>query len=199
MNIVFDIGNVLIAWEPERAFARHFPDPAAARAYLAEIDFFTWNVELDRGRSFLEGLAAAEAAHPGRTTPLEGYLAGFPQTIRQPIAGTWALLDQLQAQGLPLFAITNFAAETWPHALDLHPRLGSVFRDVVVSGHERLVKPDPAIYQLLLSRNGLAAEDCFFIDDNAANVAGARAIGMAAHHFTTPAALEDDLLRRGLL
>ncbi len=199
MNIVFDIGDVLIAWQPERAFARHFPDEAAARAWLRSIDFFAWNYEFDRGRSFLEALAAAEAAHPGRTGPLEGYLAGFPETIRAPIAGTWALVDRLQARGLPLYAITNFAAETWPKALALHPRLGTVFRDVVVSGHERLVKPHAAIFELFLSRNRLAAEDCLFIDDNPANVEGARAVGMAAHHFTTPAALAAELERRGLI
>ena len=199
MNIVFDIGNVLIEWHPERAFARHFSDPAATRAWLEEIDFLAWNYEFDRGRSFLEGLAAAEATHPGRTGPLTGYLAGFAQTIRNPIAGSWALIDGLQTAGRPLYAITNFAAETWPHALDVHPRLGSAFRDVVVSGQERMVKPQPEIYRLLLARNGLAAESCLFIDDNADNVAGARAIGMAAHHFTSPAALEDDLARRGLL
>jgi 2-haloacid dehalogenase len=199
MNIVFDIGNVLVAWEPERAFARHYADAAEARAYLDSIDFFGWNYEFDRGRSFLEGLAAAEAAHPGRTGPLAGYLSGFPDTIRTPIAGTWDLLDRLQAQGRPLYAITNFAAETWPQALSLHPRLGTVFRDVVVSSHVRLLKPQAEIYRLLLARNALVAEACLFIDDNADNVEGARAVGMEAHHFTTVEALADELARRGLL
>jgi len=199
MNIVFDIGNVLIAWHPERALSRHFPDPAEARAYLDSIDFHNWNYTFDGGRSFLEGLAAAEAAYPGRTGPLATYLAGFPDTIRTPIAGTWDLLERLQARGRPLFAITNFAAETWPLALQVHPRLGTVFRDVVVSGRERMLKPRPEIYELLLARNALVAEECLFIDDNPGNVEGARAVGMAAHHFTSPAALEADLARRGLL
>lgn len=199
MNIVFDIGNVLIAWRPERAFAAHFPDEDAARAWLDSIDFFAWNYEFDRGRSFLEGLAAAEAAHPGRVAPLAAYLRGFPETIRNPIAGTWDILDRLQARDRPLYAITNFGAETWPQALALHPRLGTVFRDTVVSSHVRLLKPQAEIYRLLLSRNGLVAEECLFIDDNAANVEGARAVGMAAHHFTTPEALEAELIRLGLL
>lgn len=199
MNIVFDIGNVLIAWRPERAFAAHFPDEDEARAWLDSIDFFAWNYEFDRGRSFLEGLAAAEAAHPGRVAPLAAYLRGFPETIRNPIAGTWDILDRLQARDRPLYAITNFGAETWPQALALHPRLGTVFRDTVVSSHVRLLKPQAEIYRLLLSRNGLVAEECLFIDDNAANVEGARAVGMAAHHFTTPEALEAELIRLGLL
>ncbi len=199
MNIVFDIGDVLIAWKPERAFAAHFPSEPEARAWLESIDFYNWNYAFDGGRSFLEGLAAAEAAHPGRTAPLAAYLAGFPETIRQPIAGTWALLDRLQARGRPLYAITNFAAETWPLALNVHPRLGTVFRDVVVSGREGMLKPEARIYQLLLTRNGLSAADCLFIDDNPANVDGARAVGMAAHHFTSPRALEAELLDRGLL
>lgn len=199
MNIVFDIGNVLIAWKPERAFASHFPDDAAARVWMEAIGFDDWNYEFDRGRGFLEGLAAAEAAHPGRAGPLSAYLSGFPDTIRSPIAGTWDILDRLQAQNRPLYSITNFSAETWPMALQVHPRLGTVFRDVVVSGRERLVKPQPEIYELLLHRNALVAEECLFIDDRPANVEAARRIGMAGHHFTTPEVLEDDLLRRGLL
>jgi 2-haloacid dehalogenase len=199
MNIVFDIGDVLIAWRPERAFAGHFPDEATARAWLDSIDFFDWNYAFDGGRGFREGLAAAEAAHPGRTGPLAAYLAGFPDAIRAPIAGTWEVLDRLQGRGYPLYAITNFAAETWPLALGVHPRLGTVFRDIVVSGHERLLKPQPQIYERLLTRNGLAAGDCLFIDDNPKNVEGARAVGMQAHHFTSPADLEAELSRRGLL
>jgi 2-haloacid dehalogenase len=199
MNIVFDIGDVLIAWQPERAFAGYFRDADAARAWLDSIDFFDWNYAFDGGRSFVEGLAAAEAAHPGRSGPLAGYLAGFPETIRTPISGSWDLLDRLQARGRPLYAVTNFAAETWPLALRVHPRLGTVFRDVVVSGRERLLKPRPEIFELLLKRNALVAEECLFIDDNPANVEGARAVGMAAHRFTSPEALEAELARRGLV
>lgn len=199
MNLVFDVGNVLIRWRPEQAVAHHFPDPAQALAYLDSVGFYDWNTRQDGGRGFAEGFAALEAAHPGRAAPLADYPARFGDTIREPIAGSWALIDRLAARGHRLFAITNFAAYTWPVALTLHPRLGTAFADTVVSGIEGLLKPEAAIYRLLLERNALDPATCLFIDDSAANVAGARAVGMAAHHFTTPGGLEADLRRHGLV
>lgn len=199
INVVFDIGNVLIRWRPELAVSQSFPDRTEALTYLKSVGFSDWNVLQDGGRSFAEGYAALEAAHPGRASPLSDYPARFADTIREPIVGTWALLDRLKAHGHRLFAITNFSAYTWPTALRLYPRLGVEFEDVVVSGRERLLKPTREIYELFLTRNDLPAEDCLFIDDSAANVAGARAVGMAAHHFTDPALLEVDLRARGLL
>jgi 2-haloacid dehalogenase len=199
MNIVFDIGNVLIRWRPERAVAHVFPDPEAAQAYFARVGFFEWNYVQDGGRPFAEGLAALEAAHPGHSAPLADYPARFAETIREPIAGSWALLDAVRTAGHRVFAITNFARETWPVALRVHPRLANAFEDVVVSGLEGLLKPEAAIYQLLCERNGLAAAECLFIDDSPANVEGARRVGMAAHHFTTPEALARSLAAEGVL
>lgn len=199
MNVVFDVGNVLIRWQPERALTDHFPDPAAALAYLDRVGFPAWNVVNDGGRPFAEGLAALEAAHPGLSAPLANYVERFADTIREPIAGTWLLIDRLRAGGHRLFAITNFAVETWAVAPSVHPRLATEFEDVVVSGHEKLLKPDAAIYTRLLSRNGLQAAECLFIDDSLKNVEGARAVGMAAHHFLSPEGLEADLAARGLI
>lgn len=199
MHVVFDVGNVLIRWRPERAVAHAYPQADAALAYLASVEFYAWNLAQDGGRGFAEGLAVLEAAHPGKSAPLAEYATRFAETIREPITGTWDLLDRLGARGHRLFGITNFAAYTWPVALDLHPRLSTAFEDMVVSGHEGLLKPDAAIYRLLCVRNGLTPEDCLFIDDSAANVAGAQAVGMAAHRFTTPEGLEADLVARGLL
>lgn len=199
MNLVFDVGNVLIRWAPERAVAHVFPDPAEGLAWMQSVGFFAWNVVQDGGRGFAEGLAVIEAEHPGAASVLAAYPQRFGLTIEEAIEGTWALVERLRARGHRLLAITNFAAYTWPVALDLHPRLASSFEDVVVSGHEKLLKPGAAIYELLCARNGLRAGDCLFIDDSAANVEGARAVGMAAHHFTTPEALEQDLAARGLI
>ncbi|WP_323037590.1 HAD family phosphatase [Pararhodobacter sp.] len=199
MNIVFDIGNVLIRWRPEKAVAAEYPDPAAGMAYLHAVGFFDWNLQQDGGRSFADGWAALDVAHPGQVQPLAQYPRRFADTIREPIDGTWRLLDRLKARGHRLFAITNFAADTWPVALQIHPRLAEVFEDIIVSAHEKRLKPQPEIYQLLLSRNALSAADCLFIDDSAANVEGARAVGMAAHHFLGPDGLETDLVARGLL
>ncbi|MCA0204261.1 MAG: HAD family phosphatase [Proteobacteria bacterium] len=199
MNLVFDVGNVLLRWRPELAVAHVYPEKAEALAYLERVGFAAWNLANDGGRPFAEAIAELRAAHGAEAEALADYPLRFAETIREPIAGTWALIDRLKAKGARLFAITNFAAETWPVALRLHPRLGADFADVVVSGQVGLLKPGAAIYHLLLERNGLAAGECLFVDDSAANVAGARAVGMAAHPFTTPEALEADLVARDLL
>ncbi|WP_461470611.1 HAD family hydrolase [Pararhodobacter sp.] len=190
---------MLIRWRPELAVAHVFPDPDEARAYLGRVGFFDWNLRQDGGRPFAEGLAALEASHPGESAPLAVYPERFGETIREPIEGTWVLLEALKARGHRLFAITNFARETWPVALRLHPRLACAFEDVVVSGHEGVLKPEAAIYELLLSRNGLQAGESLFIDDSPANVDGARRVGMEAELFTTPEALARALAGRGAL
>ena len=113
--------------------------------------------------------------------------------------GTWEIAEALLARGVPLYAITNWSAETWPHAVALYPRLETIFNDIVVSGQVKQLKPAAAIYRLLMDRNGLEAKDCIFIDDSMANVEGARAVGMDAIHFTGAEALGRELAARGLL
>jgi 2-haloacid dehalogenase len=195
-NVIFDLGNVLIEWDPALAFADVFTTRDAAEAWLDEIGFHDWNRAQDGGRSFAEGIAAARAQHGDRARWLDGYLAAFPVTIENPVPGSWEILEDLAAQGVPLYALTNWSAESWPAARELHPRL-ALFRDVLVSGQERLLKPDAAIYRRLLDRNGLAAESCIFVDDSPANVAGARAVGIDAIHFTGAEALREALRQRG--
>lgn len=198
-NIVFDLGAVLIGWEPEQAFTGHFPDPAMIAPWLSRIDFHGWNRLQDGGRSMADAVAQAEADHGADAAPLADYLANFGRTITQPVAGSWEIVEALDAAGHPLFAITNWSAETFPAAIALYPRLGTAFRDIVVSGAEKMLKPEAAIYRLLLERNGLRAGESLFIDDSIANVEGARAVGMDAVHFTDAAQLARDLKDRGLL
>ena len=194
--VVFDLGNVLIRWHPDRAIARHIPDRDAALAWLDRVGFGPWNLEQDRGRPLAQGLAALP---PDVAAVLADYGPRFAETIREPIQGTWDLAEALSARGVPLHAITNWSAELFPVARRLYPRLDTLFGVTVVSGAEGVIKPDPAIYRRLLDRTGLAAADCLFIDDSAKNVAGAQAVGMAAHHFTDPDTLRADLAARGLL
>lgn len=199
MNIVFDIGNVLVRWDLHRAFSHHFDSPELIDAYLEEVGFHDWNRLQDGGRSWAEASADLRARHGARAHPATDYPLRHADTIAEPIEGTWALLDRLAARGHGLYAITNWSEESWPEAQRLHPRLTRAFRDVVVSGQERLLKPDAAIFRALCDRNGLDPASCLFIDDSPANVAGARAFGMEAVVFTTPEALETDLTERGLL
>lgn len=195
--VVFDIGNVLLRWDPHLAFLPELGSRAAVDDFLARVGFYAWNLENDRGRRLGEALAAID--DPADRAILARYGERFHLTVREPIAGTWVLLERLQARGIALHAITNWSADLWPVGVAVHPRLGEVFGVTVVSGVEGLIKPDPRIYATLCERAGLAAADCLFIDDSRANAEGARAFGMQAHHFTEPALLEAELNERGLL
>ena len=197
-NVIFDLGAVLIEWDAPLAFADAFTTREAAEDWMARIDFHAWNRVQDGGRSFQDGLTAAREQHGDAARHLAGYLAAFALTIDRPVPGTWEIAEALLARGVPMYAITNWSADTWPHALELYPRLTALFGDIVVSGQVRQLKPEPAIYRLLMDRNGLSPQDCIFIDDSLANVEGARALGMDGIHFTGAGALARELTLRGL-
>lgn len=198
MNVVFDIGNVLVHWDPRALYAKIFASEDEAAWFLAHVCNHDWNLEQDRGRSFADGVAELSARFPQHAAAIAAYDLRWHETVLGAISGSVAILEDLHAQSTPLYAITNFNQDKFRETLKRFPFL-SLFRDIVVSGDERLLKPDPAIYRLLLTRNGLAAGDCLFIDDSATNVAGAEAVGMKGLHFTTPEALRDELVSRGLL
>lgn len=197
MNVVFDIGNVLIGWDPSAAYAEDFGGQDGARAFLDRIGFAALNLRADGGARFAD--LAQELADPADQALLADYPNRFAKTIAARIEGTWDLLRALEAKGTPLYAITNWSAETWPKGLALHPDLGTAFRLTVVSGQEAICKPEPAIFQILCERAGLLPQDCLFIDDSLANVAGARAAGFQSIHFTSPDNLGAELRQRGLL
>ncbi|RJE89417.1 HAD family hydrolase [Paracoccus onubensis] len=197
-HIVFDLGRVLIDWLPERAFATHFTDSTAIRDWMARVDFHGWNYLQDGGRPLSDGLAEARRAHGADAAPLENYTANFHLTIQDPVPGSWEIAETLQSAGHRLFAITNWSRDNWPAALAQYPRLETLFEDIVVSGVEGLLKPQPEIYRTLLDRNGIKAGNCVFIDDSPANVEGARAVGMEAIHFTEAEALHLALRESGI-
>ena len=188
-HIVFDLGQVLIDWLPERAFAAHFDDSSAMRDWMERVDFHGWNYLQDGGRALADGLAQARRDHGEDAAPLEDYTANFHLTIQDPVPGSWELAEELKSAGHRLFAITNWSRDNWPAALACYPRLETLFEDIVISGVEGLLKPRPEIYRALLDRNGIVAGDCIFIDDRDANVEGARAVGMEGILFTDAEAL----------
>jgi 2-haloacid dehalogenase len=199
MNIVFDIGNVLIHWDPRALYRKIFASDEEVDWFLGNVCTHEWNLEQDRGRSFEDAVAEATARHPDHAEAIAAYHHRWHETIVEPIAGTIAILEELKAQGSPLYAITNWHQDKFRETQARFPFLKDSFRDIVVSGDERLIKPDPAIYRLLLDRNGLEASTCLFIDDSAKNVAGAEAVGMKAHHFTSPPSLRAHLAALGIL
>lgn len=195
--VVFDVGNVLIRWDPRHLYRKLFDDPAEMERFLAEVCTDAWNLEQDRGRSWVEAVAERVPLFPRYEALIRAYHERWQEMVPGEVEGTPAILAELGAAEVPLYAITNFSAEKFAESQARFPFLRG-FRDVVVSAHERVVKPDPAIYRALLDRNGLAASRCLFIDDSEKNVRGAEAVGMRAHHFRDAPSLAAELRRLGL-
>lgn len=194
---VFDIGNVLIRWDPRNLFRRLIPDEEEMERFLAEVCTDDWNLEQDRGRSWAEAVAERVALHPDKADLIRAYDTGWHEMVPGSVEGTADVLLELEAAGVPLYAITNFSAEKYVEAVARFPIL-SRFRDTVVSAHEGLLKPDPAIYRRLFERTGIDPATAVFIDDSAKNVAGAEAVGMRAIRFVDAADLRARLLALGL-
>ncbi len=198
MNVIFDIGNVLLRWDPRFLFRTIFADEAEMEWFLSHVCNNDWNLEQDRGRSFGEAVRELTIRHPDHAAAIAAYDARWSETLPHAIAESVAILEALRERGTALFALTNFNGVKFSETRARFPFLGH-FRDVVVSGDEGLVKPDPAIYRLLMERNGLSPAQCFFIDDSEPNVTGARAVGMMAHHFRSAAGLRATLIDAKLL
>ncbi|MEM8849581.1 MAG: HAD family phosphatase [Pseudomonadota bacterium] len=194
--VIFDIGGVLVDWQPHLAWADELSEPDT-RTFMARIDFPALNLRADGGETF--AALAAALPDPDDARRLAAYPSLYARTVQNAVPGTWAVLDALHAKGVPTHAITNWSAETWPEGVKAHPRLAQVFGTLIVSGREHLLKPDPAIFHLLCTRADVAPETCVFIDDGLHNVDGARAVGMDAIHFTGADALRAALTERGLL
>jgi 2-haloacid dehalogenase len=197
-TLVFDLGNVLIGWEPRALYRKLFAGREAEMEwFLANVCTSEWNLEQDRGRSFAEGVAELIAAHPEEHhAAIRAFHERWPEMLTGPIEGTLALLEQLHRTGTPVYALTNWNQATFAHARERYAFL-TLFRGIIVSGEERLIKPDPAIYRTLCERFGLAPEACVFVDDSMKNVEGARAAGMHAIHFTSPEELRAELRELG--
>ena len=198
MNVVFDIGNILVQWEPRALYRKIFATEDEVSWFIDNVCTHEWNVEQDRGRSFADGVIELTRRFPEHAEAIAAYDLRWHETVLGAIDGSVAILEELEARGTPLYAITNFNQHKFRETLQRFPFL-SAFRDIVVSGDERLLKPDAAIYRLLLERNGLEAASCVFIDDSERNVRGAEAVGMKAIHFTTPDALRAELATLGVL
>ena len=196
--VVFDVGRVLVEWDLRHLYAKLIDDPARLEWFVANVVSEDWHFQHDAGRDLAEMVAERKLAFPDEAALIDAYATRFIETIPGPVAGTAALVDRLAARGVPLYAITNFASPFWA---EFRPTLSvfAHFRDVVVSGDEKIAKPDHRIFDLAAQRFGHAPHAMLFIDDNAANIAAARELGWQVHHFTNAAALKRDLAARGLI
>ena len=194
---VFDLGGVFVDWNPMYLFRKLFPTEEEAQWFQDNICTKDWNLEFDAGDIYAEGVAKLITRHPRYWREIQAYDTRWKETFGGIIEGTVAIHDELVAAEIPTFAITNFSWEKWITCLGEWPFLEK-FDGVVVSGLERLLKPDARIFRVFCERYGLAPDACVFIDDNVANVVGARSVGMHAIHFTTPEALRAELAGLGL-
>ena len=195
--IVFDIGRVLITWDPEGCYDRWIGEDRR-RALFDDVPLYETNLEIDRGEPFREAIVALAEAHPDWSKEIMFWHDRWAEMVVPPIPGSVALLERLVAGPRPVHALTNFGRETFVQALELHPFL-TLFDRTFVSGRLGLVKPDPAIYAAVEEGLGLSGPAIFFTDDSRANIAAARARGWDAHLFEGPEGLETALTQRGLL
>ena len=196
--VVFDVGRVLYQWHLRHLFEKIVDDRARLETLLGEVVTEEWHFEHDRGRTLGEMVPERIALYPDFEPEIRAYATRFNETIPGPVPGSHALVERLDARGVPLYAISNFGAEFWAGFRPSEP-IFDRFRDIVVSGEEKLAKPDPAIFALAEARFERSASTMLFIDDNRANVDAAAACGWHVHHFTDAAALESDLADRKLI
>jgi len=194
--VVFDVGHVLYDWDPRFLYAKLIPDPDRLDWFLSQVVTKAWHFQHDMGRPFAETSAELVALHPAERDLIALYGPRWLETIPGPMPGTHAIVESLAAASVPIFGITNFSDEFWAMFRPTAP-IFDHFQDIVVSGTERMIKPDPAIYALARTRFGLGDGEAIFIDDNLANVEGAREAGWIAHHFTSAEALCADLRALG--
>jgi 2-haloacid dehalogenase len=180
--VIFDFGNVLVGWDPENLYRQLIPDAAARRAFLRDVCSPAWNLEQDRGRSWAEAVASLSAQYPQHADLIAAFHARWDEMVSGPVAEGHDILDRVLAAGIPAYGLTNWSAETYEtgsHHLPFVTRM----KYVAVSGHLRMIKPDPEIYHHLLEKIALPPEQCAFIDDNQANIEAARKLGIKAVHF----------------
>lgn len=196
-HIVFDIGRVLLVWDPEIPYRRLIPDPQERRRFLREICSPEWNHKQDEGRPFAEGEDALIAQYPEHEELIRAFHAHWPEMVPDEMPETPAIMDALIAAGHDVTLLTNFSAETWPIAVEKFPRL-SAARGVTVSGFIGMAKPDPAIYDHHARMFDLDPRATLFFDDSPRNVAGAESAGWMARVFTDAEGLRSDLAELGI-
>ena len=195
--VVFDLGGVLIDWDPRYLYRTLFADETAMEDFLTTVTTPEWNRAQDAGRPWAEAVEELAARHPEKRDLIEAYWRRWPETLGDAVGPTVDVLAELRGC-VRLFALSNWSAETFPIARPRYPFL-EWFDGIVISGQERLIKPDPAIFRVLLERYDLRPAETAFIDDHAPNVEAAARLGMRAIRFTDAAALRTELRHLGLL
>ncbi len=198
-TVLFDLGRVVIDWNPDRLYQKLIADLSERRHFLTHICTMNWHVRHDAGMSFAENADLLTAQFPEHEDLIRAWGARWEEMFNGYISGTPELLDRLDAANIPLYALTNLPSEAWPPLQLMYPRM-SLFRDVIVSGDEKCVKPDPTIFKIALSRMGNPSpETVFFTDDSPANIEAAAKLGFVTHLFEHANGLESALIDHKLI
>lgn len=197
-TVVFDIGNVLVAWDPRHLYRKVFASEAEVERFLAEVCTLEWHLAHDHGVSFEENAAKLKAVHPDHADLIDMWGQRHAEMIPGRIPGTADLLHALGDGGLRLHGLTNMPSVTFTYLREVYPELQR-FETTVVSGDEGVVKPDPRIFEILVERAGLAPARTLFIDDSRANIDAADKLGFVTHRFESAEGLRADLARLGLI
>jgi 2-haloacid dehalogenase len=197
--VIFDLGGVLIDWDPRHLYRKLFRgDAAAMEDFLATVCTAEWNREQDAGRGCADAVRVLKDRHPDRAELIDAYYARFDEMMAGPIPGSVDILAELHGRGTPLYGLSNFSAETYPLALKRFAFL-RLLREVVISGDVKAIKPDPGIYQILLGRRRIDPHRAVFVDDVVSNVETARQLGLHGIIFSGASALRRELAELRLL
>ncbi|MCI5081963.1 MAG: HAD family phosphatase [Saprospiraceae bacterium] len=199
-TIIFDLGGVLIDWNPEYVFRQIFDDEKEMHYFLTEVCAPDWNVQQDKGRSLAEGTAVKVAEFPDYQTEIEAYYGRWEEMLKGPIHESVQMFKDLHEAGTHrLLALTNWSAETFPIALERYDFL-QLFEGIVVSGHEKVIKPQAEIYQIAIERYQISQpERALFLDDSMKNVFGARAVGLQSEKVNSPARMREVFVDYGII
>ena len=197
-NIIFDFGGVLIDWNPLHLYNNYFKDNAKAKWFIDNICTMDWNVQMDAGKPFSQGIAELTAQYPEWADAIAAYRQRWIEMIGGPIPGMLEFIKKLKVAGFHVYGLSNWSWETLSTIIDDYPFFKEL-EGVIISGLEYVIKPNPEIYQLLLTRYNLKADECLFIDDNLTNVQGAENVGIHGLQFVGIEQLEKDLQKTGIL
>lgn len=196
--VLFDIGNVFVEWDPRLLYQQLIDDPDELEYFLSDVVTLEWHTEHDRGRPFARGAEILSQRFPEYQDLITAFDKRWSETIGPVMQGTVDVMTKLLEQGIKVYGLTNFSAEKWPEFCRNYD-FTDHFEGVVVSGEEKLVKPDPRIFQIAISRFKLDPELTVYVDDRLENVLAAEQLDMIGHHFTDSASLKRSLIEKDVL
>jgi haloacid dehalogenase superfamily, subfamily IA, variant 3 with third motif having DD or ED/haloacid dehalogenase superfamily, subfamily IA, variant 1 with third motif having Dx(3-4)D or Dx(3-4)E len=197
--VIFDFGGVLVDWNPHYLYRKFFgDDPKITERFLQEIGFNEWNLQFDKGLPFADGVRKLIKRFPAYQELIRAFDERWEETVAGPIEQVVDILKTLKESGYPLYGLSNWSGEKFALVKNKY-EFFQWFEFIILSGEEKLAKPDPRIFEVLLGKSGCAAAECLFVDDSVSNIAAAEELGFDTIHYQSPVKLRLELSRRGLL